>query len=121
MNRSRTVRYVDEQDTEDIRDGYGNISSRGSDPLSERLRRTEFHDRRDDDIMIKLPDDSEEHAMQLIKLYGPVVKTQTMPDFKNVFLEKLSVTNILAFLRAVLLEESRLNAGTIKISDYRKC
>ena len=118
MNRSRTVRYVDEQDTENVQDGYGNISSRGSDPLNERSRRTEFHDRRDDDIMIKLPDDSEEHAMQLIKLYGPVVKTQTLPDFKNVFLEKLTVTNILAFLRAVLLEESRLNAGTIKIADY---
>jgi hypothetical protein len=118
MSRSRTVRYNDEEDNEDIQGGYGNILGRGSGPLNERSRRTEFHDRRDDDIIIKLPDDSEEHAMQLIKLYGPVVKTQTMPDFKNVFLEKLSVTNILAFLRAVLLEESRLNAGTIKISDY---
>jgi hypothetical protein len=55
--------------------------------------------------------------MHLAKLYGPVAKTQTLPDFKKVFLEELNVTNILVFLRAVLLGESRLNAGTIKISD----
>ena len=118
MNRSRAVRYNDESVNEETHGGNGNIMSRSPDPLNERSRRTEFHDRRDDEIIIKLPDDSEEHAMQLIKLYGPVVKTQTEPDLKNVFLEKLNVTNILAFLRAVLLEERRMNAGTIKISDY---
>ena len=76
------------------------------------------YDKRDDDIMIQLPDDSEEHAMHLARLYGPVIKTQTLPDFKKVFLEELNVTNILAFLREVLLEESRLIASAIKISDY---
>jgi hypothetical protein len=118
MLKSRTTRYNHGDNNEVLQGGYDNILNRGSDPLNERSRRTEFHDRRDDDIIIKLPDDSDEHAMHLIKTYGPVVKTQIQPDFKNVFLEKLTVSNILAFLRAVLLEESRLNAGTVKISDY---
>ena len=94
-----------------------NGEDHSSDDDFDRRGRKSYYDKKDEEIKVLLPDDSEEYIQKLSKENGQILYVQSKIKQEELYLKDLDISSILNFLRKSL-EVGKTTKKAIQLTDH---